>query len=479
MSAPLIALLSVVAAAGNVKSPTVVTVGQCDQVPLRESAAIIRDAIEQAPASLPAAPQSIEQVQTQLDAAKRHFFAAEYFKANEKLRGTMIGIQGLPVGQDAWALTVAAHLLEGQLARAENRKADADQAFRSVLRVEPKTTLDEDYYSPPTRAHFEEVRAALARVPKLPLTIESLPVGRIAYIDGTRQGKTPLTVSLPPGTYSLTLAQGAQQSLSHTVSLTAPKTITVDWAFERRIDRRHGLCIEDAPEKSAGADRVHAAIRLGDMLGALEVVLVTAEGQRDPERLWVQATRVNVETGEKVREGALKLSGSPTQRELLKLAAFIDSGKMDSDVVVLPMAGRGEAAAGEWASPPPPSSPPLVAGTFRTSPPLRLAGVAAVGLGVAGLIAGGVVHFAAYEPAYRGYRALEDPQGVVPGTAAAYARADEVRKAANLRTGLFVGAGVAAGAGAALLVLSYRSGAALLSALPVNEGVMVHASARF
>ena len=113
-------------------------------------------------ARLGAPSRTVEELQTRLDEVKRHFYAAEYHKADQKLLELVKDLRRLPMRSDRWSLTVSAELLVGLLARGADRASEARAAFRRVLRLDPTLQLDADYYAPSTRVEFERVRRELA-----------------------------------------------------------------------------------------------------------------------------------------------------------------------------------------------------------------------------------------------------------------------------------------------------------------------------
>jgi hypothetical protein len=378
---------------------------------------------------------SLEEIQQQIDVVRNHFFAAEYEKALSAIKVADGQIAPLPLSADRWRLLSSLKLLEGLVHRAVRNQSAANEAFARVLRVEPNRQLDEDYFSPTTRSAFEKLRADLAKSKKFRLSVHSVPPGADVLLDGHKVGKSPAVLTLSPGNYNVGVGKQNRQSLTHVVELSADKSIVVDMGFEGLIRSDPMVCLEDAQEAEASPDgQLTHAMRFGRFAGAKEMVLVSLEKARSGQ-WWLHAFMLNVEKGQKVREGGLKISGEPRRADLDKLTDFILTGQANDQVIV----GAPEASLPRA----PEEGTPKVQRNIVPS-------LVAWGVGGACLATAGVLRFTKYKSDNDAYEALRGPDGVVPYSAQAVELSDSIRSTSTTINLLLVGAAAGAVTGTVL-----------------------------
>lgn len=85
---------------------------------------------------------------------------------------------------------------------------------------------------PPTRPPREEEPTGVAT-----LHVTSTPSGADAYIDGSRKGRTPLTVNVPPGRVRVTLKRSGYEDFTTRITARAGKTQNVGGALRAKAAR--------------------------------------------------------------------------------------------------------------------------------------------------------------------------------------------------------------------------------------------------
>ncbi|HSP78648.1 MAG TPA: PEGA domain-containing protein [Myxococcaceae bacterium] len=398
---------------------------------------------------------SFEDIQRQLDAAQGQFYEARYTRAAQTLEEVLRQVARLPVGEARWKLYVDAQLLRALNQRATGQVEASDEAFRNVLRLAPDYTLDPDYYTPSTRQAFEKLRRELARSPKVKLSVKStLPASEV-FLDGLGLGQTPLTVEVPAGTYELSLQNGDALSFPRQLLVQGQETpLLVDLAFEGAVTASPFPCIAATGEEETVLSH---AVRLGGTLGVEEVIVVRLERASSGPK-WLAATVLNVEGGQKLREGGFKTrQGLDAPAESLEaLVDFVTTGKARPSLVVLHPNGQAswEGATEDRAALTPEHSetrPTPGSGTVR---PLRIASYAALGVGAAALGAAGVVRLSAEQDLKKLQGRLNANGNINATDRQGQVLLQTLVQKNNLMLGLLLGGGGALATGAVLYVLS-------------------------
>lgn len=415
----------------------------------------------------PAPSRSFEDLQRQLDAAQDQFYEGRNARATQLLDDALSDIRRLPPGEPRWKLFAHAQLLHGLNHRALGKTKDSDAAFLQVLRLQPRYQLDPDQYAPSIRQAFEKLRRDLARTPKVRLSLKSTLPAADVYLEGLGMGQTPLTLELPAGAYDLTLVKGDTVSFPrHVQAQGADTPLLVDLAYEGAVTAAPFPCLSatDGNEERTWSH----AVRLGGTLGVEEVIVVRLEHPSSGPK-WFAATVLNVDGGQKLREGGFKTQGLDAPGEALSaLVDFVTTGRSPSNLVVMNSANgkapwdagsaRGTAApsgAGVDLTAPNLLSEDGASGAAAPGRGLRTASYVAVGAGVAALGGAGVVRLLAQKD----LNGLEDRRAanggrLVSTDARAVALRDALEGKSHLMTGLLVGGGAAVVTGAVLYLVS-------------------------
>ena len=265
---------------------------------------------------------------------------------------------------------------------AQRRRDASDDAFRAVLRIDPRHVMSPDAFSPTFRARFDKLRAELARARKLRLSVQSQPAGAAVYVDGLAFGHTPATLDLVPGTYQVLVGRPDAFSFPHLVQLREDTSLRIDLAFEQTIPPSRAPCLHqprDGRETPLGN-----ALKLALLLEVDQLVVLRLD--RPPAGpSWLSAAVLSAQTAQRTREGGIQLGGArSTSDDLGELARFVITGETSDRVVVVnPSTGQPSVLA----------LPPPAAVTERQTTPSRTwrtptgialtaTGAVAVGVGV-------------------------------------------------------------------------------------------------
>ncbi|RKH40426.1 PEGA domain-containing protein [Corallococcus sicarius] len=429
----------------------------------------------------PASSRSFEDLQRQLDAAQDQFYEGRNARASQLLDDALRDIGRLPPGESRWKLYVRAQLLHGLNHRGLGKTKDSDAAFLKVLRLQPKYQLDPDQFAPSLRQAFEKLRRDQARAPKVKLSVKSTLPSSDVYLEGLSVGQTPVLLELPAGAYELSVVKGDAVSFPRQVQVQGADTpLLVDLAYEGSVTAAPFPCLSivDGSEERT----LSHAVRLGGTLGVEEVIVVRLERPSSGPK-WFAATVLNVEGGQKLREGGFKTQGLDAPSEALSaLVDFVTTGRSPSNLVVMNNAngrapwdaggGRGASASGTGSDLTAPNrlseetEVSTTAGPPRTG--LRVASYVALGAGVAALGGAGVVRLMAQKDldGLEARRAANDGRLVSTDAEAVALRGALVKKS-GLMTGLLVGGGAAVVTGAVLFLVSSPA-----KAPPVTLGVV-------
>lgn len=406
----------------------------------------------------PASSGSFEDIQRQLDAAQDHFYEARYAKAEQTLNDALKEIARLPVGDAHWKLSANAQLLHALNYRSMGKVKESDTAFRNVLRLEPQYKLDPTLFAPSIRQAFEKVRNELAKAKKVKLDVKStLPASEV-YLDGLKVGQTPLSFDAIAGTYDIRLVKGSAVSFPRQIQVQGIDTpVLVDLAYEGAVVATPFPCL-------ASTDRfdertLSHAVRLGGTLGVEEVIVVRLETPSSGPK-WFAATVLNVEGGQKVREGGFKTQGLDAPPDSLSaLVDFVTTGKAPPNLVVPNTNGKAP-----WAKPGADTSiAAMPSGDLDVSTPgrlpegtsgLRVASYVALGVGAAALGSAGAVRLMAEKDLNALEKRLNASGRINAGDQEALRLRESLASKGNLLTGLLVGSGVALTTGAVLFLVS-------------------------
>lgn len=369
----------------------------------------------------PRPTRTLDDVQRQVESARTLFYNGQNERALDLLKQALSELERAPLTGEPWKVMSQAHALKGVVLLGLGKKAEAQEAFRVVLRVEPTLALSKDDFTPSVLSQFEALRKEVARAKKAQVQVQSTPAGAEVLVEGRVMGVTPLTLSLPPSTYRLMVRAQERASFLRVISVPREGVVLIDLESEGALSTQAPLCL-NAKDKPAEV----AALKLANTVTADDLVLVRREGPRSTPGSFV-AARYEIRTGSVVREGRVQapLRGKPAYPAL---ADFILTGQ-GSSVIVTPDApasmvvvekkdpsGGGvvverlaEATPQENFTPPPFPAPEVK----TTMSGARVASFVLLGVGAAVAVTGAVLE-GLNLPRVAAYEALLDANGRLP-----------------------------------------------------------------
>jgi hypothetical protein len=352
-----------------------------------------------------------------LDEARRQVSTAENLFYNDRIADslalldqTVAELERLPPGPERWGIFADAQLIRGMTLSSLRRREASDDAFRSVLRVNPRQVMSPDAFSPTFRQRFDKLRAELGRARKLHLSVQSQPAGATVYLDGFALGHTPATLDLVPGTYQILVGRPEAFSFPHPVHLREDASLRVDLAFEQTIPPSRAACLQqprDGKETPLGN-----ALKLALLLEVDQLVVLRLD-RPSAGPSWLSAAVLNAQTAQRTREGGIQLSGGRAGDDLAELARFVVTGETGDRVVVV---NPSTSQASVLALPPPAAVSQAQSGaarTWRTPTGIALTATGAVALGL-----GVVFQLKANDSASRFNQAYSGGTAPLPGQVA-------------------------------------------------------------
>ncbi len=255
------------------------------------------------------------------------FQNGEFESSLRTLRAIVEDLESLPDTDESYFQWKRALLRLAHSALAANDMKEAENAFGKLARVEPGLLPDPDQFSPGFRKRFEEVKARVRALPRRKLAITAVGLQGSVFVNGKPMGTTPVTVTLPTGSYRIGGAAGSLHVPSFRVDLDQEdRTVVLDFALAAslRMNAGPGLAL-------AAADRGAGVIRAGAWLGVDKLVVVSRseEGQAQ----FLVGSIYDVLRGALLREGSVRMvAGGVPSVNLSALAAFLLTGQSSREV---------------------------------------------------------------------------------------------------------------------------------------------------
>ena len=283
----------------------------------------------------------------------------EFESALRTLRAIIEDLDNLPEGEEAYEQWKRALLRLVHVAQTIGDEREVDRTLVRLAMTDPSLQPDPEQYSPTYRRRFEAAKGKVRAFSKRRLQILSEGRPGVAFVNGRAMGVTPITLTLPAGTYRIGGAAGTLRVPSFTVDLEAEdRMVVLDFALAEalRVNAGPGLALP-APQRAYGI------IRAGAWLGVDKLVVASraSEGGAD----FLLGSIYDVRRGALLREGSVRMvAGGVPSVNLGALASFLLTGQSSRDVkdrtreakpVIPPaVAAVGDLAHDEPVPPPPP-----------------------------------------------------------------------------------------------------------------------------
>jgi len=330
----------------------------------------------------PPPTHTLDEVRRQVSTAENLFYNDRVADSLSLLDQTLAELERLPPGPERWKNFGDAQLIRGMALSAQRRREASDDAFRAVLRIDPRHVMSADAFSPSFRQRFDKLRAELTRARKLHLSVQSQPQGATVYVDGLALGHTPATLDLVPGSYQVLVGRPDAFSFPHPVQLREDTSLRIDLAFEQTVPPSRAACLQQPRE--GRETPLGNALKLALLLEVDQLVILRLDRPAAGPS-WLSAAVLNAQTAQRTREGGIQLGGTHGgPDDLGELARFVVTGETGERVVVV---GPSAGPASTLALPPPAAvslaqTAPVRTWRTPTGIALTATGALALGLGV-------------------------------------------------------------------------------------------------
>lgn len=211
-----------------------------------------------------ASPRSMPELSRGLAEARDQFINGQVDRARQLLQALSEEVTRLPPSAERWELERS---IRTNLAQVEDRtdKPTAQAIFRRILAVDPDYAPDPSIFPPSFLAEVAKAKAVLSQSPKNRVDVVIDPPGTGVVVGGRPMGRSPLSTSLPPGTYRVEGMWG-YRGLTRTLVVGAPPEpavkIELSKANEGSILPDAGPCVLPVPNRDAGLARLAAALKV-------------------------------------------------------------------------------------------------------------------------------------------------------------------------------------------------------------------------
>jgi PEGA domain len=251
----------------------------------------------------------------------------EFESAVRTLRAIVEDLENLPESEEAYEQWKRANLRLVHAAQTIGLEREVERTLAKLARTEPTLQPDPEQYSPTYRRRFEEMKARIRALPRRRLQIVSEGKPGAVYVNGRSMGTTPVTLTLPSGTYRIGGAAGALRVPSFSVDLEAEdRMVVLDFALAEavRVNAGPGLALPQA-------QRAYGIIRAGAWLGVDKLVVASRIDEGGAQ--FLLGSIYDVRRGALLREGSVRMvAGSVPSVNLGALASFLLTGQSSRDV---------------------------------------------------------------------------------------------------------------------------------------------------
>ncbi|MFY3743913.1 PEGA domain-containing protein, partial [Anaeromyxobacter sp. Red801] len=261
----------------------------------------------------------------------------EFDSSVRTLRAIVDDLEALPEGEEAYFQWKRAMLRLAHASLSLGQEREMERAFLALARTDPALQPDPDQYSPGFRRRFEEVKARVRALPRRRLHVASEGRSGTVYVNGRAMGTTPVTLTLPAGSYRVGGGAGALRVPSFTVDLEPEdRSVVLDFALAEALRVNAGPGLALAPEA-----RGYGIVRAGAWLGVDR--LLTVSRAQEGQAQFLVGSIFDVRRGALLREGSVRLvAGGLPSVQVGALASFLLTGQSSRDVQNLTQQGPRE-----------------------------------------------------------------------------------------------------------------------------------------
>jgi tetratricopeptide (TPR) repeat protein len=251
----------------------------------------------------------------------------EFDSAFRTLRAIIEDLESIPENEEAYAQWERGLLRLAHAAQTIGMEAEAERALLKLAKTDPNLRPDADQYSPSYRRRFEELKGKVRALPRRRLQVVAEGRSGTVFLNGRAMGATPLTLTLPAGSYRIGGAAGSLRVPSFVVDVeTEDRSVVLDFALSEslRVNAGPGLALPVA-------QRSYGIIRAGAWLGVDR--LVVASRAEEGGAQFLLGSIYDVRRGALLREGSVRMvAGSVPSVNLSALASFLLTGQSSRDV---------------------------------------------------------------------------------------------------------------------------------------------------
>lgn len=175
-------------------------------------------------------------------------------------------------------LLVDSYLYLGNVHMGNNDKKDANSVFMEAVRLDPQREITEEKYPPKVVKKFGEAKAEYLSGAKVAqLDIFTNPRGAEIYVNGVHMGQAPIKVDrFTQGEHFILAKQNGFKPKAQKISIdTNYSRVKLDLEKDQQvIQTAPGLMVKNLQDVE---DQVHMASKVGNLMGADKVVLVSLQ----------------------------------------------------------------------------------------------------------------------------------------------------------------------------------------------------------
>ncbi len=312
-----------------------------------------------------------------LASAKEHYFSFNYRRATQDIDSAISMLTNMHLNTETGPVLLDAYISKALIAKSNKEEADALMALKGAFFVNPLLELSHHEYPPSLVALAEKVRSDVAAAAKGSLRVKSSPHGADVFLNGIRQGVTPLELGdLPQGNYSLRISANRYQPYETDITVLSNEDMTI----RSRLKWVKGHRTKADLETGDGAsEAVGKGLDLAKALKVDRLILVDADA-KGSGALKISARTIDAELGTGLKPVILsKVNPEYMHNRIAEMAAKL-ADQLDADLLKDPARMIDPLGQGD---------PVLL--SKRKKPLMRRPLFwGAIGVAVAGAIAGGI-----------------------------------------------------------------------------------------